>query len=212
MTEIHLTSFLPNSRAEAITLLAKTIAMPDGQMIRADTRKPFLKGKGLGRCGLTITHVRRCAQPFSLMAASPWPNIGIDAEAWSQANRNKVFLDSIMASEEAELAQEITKRGLDAGLFLWVAKEAALKACGHVMVDPRDITISATGANRARASNSVVTNAKIKPANLAFYTFKPTATDETILLATATVGRPRVDHHVLIKAGELPSLEPLNLD
>jgi len=212
MAEFHISTFLPQTRDATLANLVYCAGLPKVKELRADTHKPFLQESTRKTRGLAITHIRRSIKPFSLMAVSLWPNIGIDAELWPGSGGDEVFLKSIIAPEETELATSLKAKGLDAGLFLWVAKEAALKASGMVMVDPRDIVITLIEKNYAGAAKANNSTAMVSPAQLAFFTLTAPETNETVLVALSAVKEPKAERTISIEGTKTLGLRPLNLD
>jgi phosphopantetheinyl transferase len=212
MVDIHLTAFSAETRERALAQMASELGITHPTLIRDDYYKPFLQTPDGQIFGLGVTHIRKVAKPFSLMAASTCPQLGLDAEVWNLAPRDDVFLKSVMATEEAKLAQAVNARGQDAGLLLWVGKEAALKAHGLTMVDPRHLALRQMGSNHFRAEPSRAATAPITPANVWFYTFTAPRIDQHILLALAAADNPQPVKSISLRADKLQGLMPLHLD
>ena len=212
MVDIHLTAFSAETRERALARMISDLGLTHANLIRDDYYKPFLQTPDGQIFGLGVTHIRKVAKPFSLMAASTCPQLGLDAEVWNLASRDDVFLKSVMATEEAKLAQAVNARGQDAGVFLWVGKEAALKTSGTVMVDPRHLALRQVGANYFRTEPSKAATAPITPANVWFYTYTAPQLDQQVLLAVAVADNPQPVKSISLKAEKLPGLVPLHLD
>ena len=212
MVDIHLTAFSAETRERALARMISDLGLTHANLIRDDYYKPFLQTPDGQIFGLGVTHIRKVAKPFSLMAASTCPQLGLDAEVWNLAPRDDVFLKSVMATEEAKLAQAANARGLDAGVFLWVGKEAALKASGTVMVDPRHLALRQLGPNHFRAEPSKAATAPITPANVWFYTYTAPQINQQVLLAVAVADNPQPVKSISLRADKLQGLKPLNLD
>src|SRR5665213_272396 len=212
MLDIHLTDFVSENRSLALAEIAAKLGLTQANLIRDDYYKPFLQTPEGEIFGLAITHIRKVAKPFSLMAASSCPQLGLDAELWNIVPRDDVFLNSVMAKEETELSQAVKAKGQDAGLLLWVGKEAALKSHGLAMVDPRHIALRLIGANHFRAEPSRAATAPITPANMWFYTFTAPQLDQHVLLAVAVSDNPQPVKSISLRADKLQGLKPLNLD
>ena len=209
MVEFHLATFKPESRAATVAQLAYNVGLPQAILARTETYKPYLLAPGGQSCGLAIAHISRGAKPFSLMAASTDNNIGLDAEIWPSGIGDGVFRNSIMAKDDAKLAETFRAKVLDAGLLLWVGKEAALKATGNVMVDPRDISITKLKENFASAVPSKNAQALMPQTTLAYYTFAAPQSGETVLMAIAFVAANLFE---IRPSAELLNFAPLNLD
>ena len=212
MLDIHLTDFVAESRSTALVEITASLGLTHANLIRDDYNKPFLQTPEGQIFGLAITHIRKAAKPFSLMAASTCPQLGLDAELWNLAPRDDVFLNSVMAKEEAKLAATLKAIRRDTGVFLWVGKEAALKASGSVMVDPRHLALRQMGPNHFRAEPSKAATAPITPANVWFYTYAAPQLNQHVLLAVAVAYNPQPVKSISLRADKLLGLKPLNLD
>ena len=213
MVEFHLASFSPESRATTLAQLAHNIGLPQASLARTETYKPYLLAPDGQTCGLAIAHIRRSAQPFSLMAACTTNNIGLDAEIWPIGTGDAIFRNSIMAKDDTNLAETFRAKGLDSGLLLWVGKEAALKATGHVMVDPRDIAITQLKQNLASATPNKNAQAMLPQTSLAYYTFAAPQSGETVLMAIALANASLASKPIrILHSGELLNFSPLNLE
>ena len=212
MVDIHLTAFSAETRKRALAQMISELGITSANLIRDDYHKPFLQSPEGQIFGLAITHIRNAAKPFSLMAASTCPQLGLDAELWNQAPRDDVFLNSVMAKEEAKLAATLKAMGHDAGLFLWVGKEAALKAHGNVMVDPRHLVLRQKSGNHFRAEPSNSAMAPIMPASLWFYTLMTPESEATLLLAIGLVNVLETTQTITMRAEKRVGLRPFNLD
>ncbi len=89
-----------------------------------------------------FSRVRNAPQIFGLIAVSDETELGIDVEVWPEIAADPDFLDSISTSEDACAIQSLVRLNRDAGIALWVVKEAALKCSGDVMIDPRHLAVS----------------------------------------------------------------------
>ncbi len=212
MVDIHLTAFSAETRERALARMISDLGLTHANLIRDENHKPFLQASDGQIHGLAITHIRSASTPFSLMAASTCSGLGLDAELWNPGLGDDTFLNSVMAKEEAKLAATLKANRRHAGVFLWVGKEAALKASGTVMVDPRHVTLRQMGPNHFRAEPSRAATAPITPANMWFYTFTAPQLDQHVLLAVAVADNPQPIQSILLKAEKLPGLVPLHLD
>ncbi|MEO9168849.1 MAG: 4'-phosphopantetheinyl transferase superfamily protein [Aestuariivirga sp.] len=212
MVELHLTDFVAESRGLALATIISSLGLAQAKLIRDDYYKPFLQTPEGQIFGLGITHIRKAAKPFSLMAASTYPQLGLDAELWNHAPRDDVFLKNVMAKEETELAQAVNVKGHDAGLLLWVGKEASLKSHGLAMVDPRHLALRQVSANHFRAEASMAATAPVTPANVWFYTYAAPEIGQHILVAIAVADNPQPVKSISLRAEKLQGIKPLNLD
>ena len=212
MADIHLTTFSAESRRASLAEITSRLGLTQANLIRDQYSKPFLQTPEGQIFGLGVTHIRSVAKPFSLMAASTCPQLGLDAELWNLTPPDDVFLNSVMAAEEAKLAQVVNETGQDAGVLLWVGKEAALKSHGLTMVDPRHLALRQLGANHFRAESSKAATAPVMPANVWFYTYTAPEINQLILLAVAVADNPQPVQSISVWAEKLPGLAPLDLD
>ncbi len=141
MIGITLSSFNSATREATLQRLLAAEGLGDAKPHRSPTGKPYLEAASGAASGLAITHVRKGPTPISIMAISREALLGLDAEFWPEANADMAFLHSIAAPEDAPLIKQLASTGRDAATFLWVIKEAALKASGEVMTDPRCISV-----------------------------------------------------------------------
>ena len=213
MVELHLATSTSESRAATVAQLAHKIGLPQASLARTETYKPYLLAPDGQTRGLAIAHIRGGASPFSLMAACTTNNIGLDAEIWPIGTGDAIFRNSIMAKDDTNLAETFCAKGLDSGLLLWVGKEAALKATGHVMVDPRDIAITKLKQNLASATPSKNAQAMLPQTTLAYYTFAAPQSGETVLMAIALANASMAAKPFrILHSAELLNFSPLNLD
>lgn len=212
MVELQIAAFSTETRNATLAKLGQSLGLASGNLAKNEFGKPFLQTPSGNSCGLAITHIRHAVIPFSLMVASKHVNIGLDAEIWPRGLGDDIFLRSIMAPEEITLAKAISQQGCDAGIFLWVGKEAALKASGQVMVDPRDIALSHVGKNLLRSATSKSATFKVVGTAVAFFTLTA-ETGEKILVAAAVGDAPQPIQAIEIAdVGKLLNLAPLNLN
>ena len=212
MVDIHLTAFSAETRERALARMISDLGLTHANLIRDENHKPFLQASDGQIHGLAITHIRSASTPFSLMAASTCSGLGLDAELWNPGLGDDAFLNSVMAKEETDLVLEVKAKGQDAGLLLWVGKEAALKSHGLAMVDPRHIALRRVAANHFRAESSKAATAPITPANVWFYTYTAPQINQRVLLAVAVADNPQPTQSISLKAEKLPGLVPLHLD
>ena len=212
MVDIHLTAFVAESRSAALVEITSSLGLTHANLIRDDFNKPFLQTSEGQIFGLAITHIRKATKPFSLMAASTCPQIGLDAELWNPGLGDDIFLNSVMATEEAKLAATLRAIRRGAGAFLWVGKEAALKSHGMAMVDPRHLALRQMAPNHFRAEPSKAATAPITPASVWFYTYTAPEINQSILLAIAVADSPKPVKSISLRADKLQGIKPLNLD
>ena len=158
--------------------------------VRSTTGKPYIECTDGKARGLAIAHIRQAMPPFSVMAVADEPLIGLDAELWPTAT-DAAFLTSVAAPEDTSLIKHIVALSRDPATFLWVAKEAALKASGEVMVDPRNISVELSPNGHFCAATSVRSSAPMAQTNIRIWRFNVKGSNADGLLALAVVARPR---------------------
>ena len=141
MTLIRIATFTADNRSATLAKLLRAHGLENFEPRRAETGKPYLLAADGSLAGLAISHVRGPGTSCSFMAVSDVATLGIDAAVWPQPGADEIFLASIAAPEDAALIAKCRAAGRDPATLLWVLKEAALKAHGEVMTDPRHITV-----------------------------------------------------------------------
>ena len=191
MSLIRIASFTESNRSSILAELMQAHGLTGFTPMRAETGKPYLQGPSGSKAGLAVSHVRTAAAPFSLMAVSDEPSLGIDAEAWREGQTDEVFLQSIAAPEDAPLIACLRKKGRDPATLLWVLKEAALKAGGEVMVDPRHLTVGLSTNGHIEASSSATSTAPLLGSNLQLFELSIQAAEPSIWVALAITSLQR---------------------
>lgn len=208
MAIVHIATFTAADRAEAAKALCAKIGAPGAEPAKAANGKPFLKSSGK-MLGLAVTHLRLASPPLSLMAVSDCPGLGIDAELWPARGDDMAFLTTVSSPEDYPLVQRLHRQGRDGGRFLWVAKEAALKASGDVMTDPSHVKLQAEG-NRLVATASRLATAPFADVRLALFATAPAPGRDPFLLAVALSGQDPSDRAFdVIFDNALGNLQPI---
>ena len=191
MPLIRIASFTKANRSSILADLVRSHGLTGFTPMRAQTGKPYLQVANGRKAGLAICHVRTISAPFSLMAVSDEPSLGIDAEAWREGQTDETFLRSIAAPEDAPLIARLRKKVRDPATLLWVLKEAALKASGEVMVDPRNLTVGLSTNGHIEASSSATSTAPLLGSNLRLFELSIQADEPSIWVALAITSLQR---------------------
>ena len=148
MTAIHLAlTELAVPQDKALRALLEKLGIKNDaaiQFTRAPNGKPVLDVTSHSAIGFSRSYARIVGAEFTAVAVVQGCDIGIDIEAWSQKKAEDAFLETIASHEEKLALAHLAADGRDAGVALWVIKEAALKCTGEVMLDPLDLAVSLT--------------------------------------------------------------------
>jgi phosphopantetheinyl transferase len=190
MLDIHLATFTTASRKPTLARLLEAAHLSHAVEKRSATGKPYLEGQDAMPHGLSISHLRKATPAFSVMAVANEPQIGVDMEFWPSESDTD-FLASIAANEDSTLIKRIAALGRDPATFLWVAKEAALKASGEVMLDPRNISVELSPNGHLCAATSARASAPVAQAHIRIWRFEVRDSNSVSLLALAVIAEPR---------------------
>ena len=188
MPGILLAPFTPNTRSATLARLLTLHGLPGAVESTGPEGKPFLQMPDGSHRGLAITHLRRSQTPLSLMAIADEPMFAIDAEAWPKANTDETFLNAISSPEDVEVIACFKASGRDAGTALWAIKEAALKASGEVMNEPRNISVERSPNGHYWAATSASAMTPVPTAKVGLWRFKVMNSSQSGLLAVAFAG------------------------
>lgn len=94
--------------------------------------------------GCSISYARSNNHKAGIFAVSDHREIGVDLERWPHQAADPAFIASVAALKDGAVIDALGDNGRDAGVALWVIKEAALKCSGDVMFDPRLLTVKLT--------------------------------------------------------------------
>ena len=184
---IHLTCFREGERETALAQLLTASNLSAATADRTAAGKPFLRDSQNGVLGLSFSHLRGAEGSLSFMAIAVQPTFAIDVEVYPSTTEDQNFTNSIATAEDASFITFSRAQGLDAGTMLWMAKEAALKASGEVMTDPRNIAISRLPDGSCRASTAKSATAPIVSAGMGFFLIETDLIKTPIMLAVAFV-------------------------
>ena len=187
MPEIHLATFTPESRSSTLARLIAQAGLPKVEVRRTATGKPYLEDSAGVKYGLGLTHLRKTSPPLSFMAVTREPLLGIDTEIWPKET-DAAFLDIVATPEDKTAVANISAHARDPATWLWVAKEAALKACGEVLVDPKNISVKMSSDGHLFTSSSRAATAPIGSALMRIWRFS--ANGQVALLAIAMGHEP----------------------
>jgi len=185
MPGILLAPFTNNTRSAILARLLTLHGLPGAVESKGPEGKPFLQMPDGSRRGLAITHLRETKMPLSLMAVADEPMFAIDAEAWPRAVTDETFLNAIAAPEDVAVIARLKARGRDAGTALWAIKEAALKASGEVMNEPRNISVELSPNGHYWAATSASATAPVPTAKVGLWHCKMLNSSQSGLLAVA---------------------------
>lgn len=129
-----------------------------------------------------FSRVRNAPQIFGVVAISNETELGIDVEVWPETAADPDFLDSISTSEDASAIGSLAGLNRDAGIALWVIKEAALKCTGDVMIDPRHLTVSPFRDGIYRIGPSPLAGAPVPDVIVALFSIRALKWPETEFL------------------------------
>ena len=188
MTLIHIATFTADNRSATLAELIKAQDLENYEPQKAESGKPFLQDIDGRQVGLAISHVRRATPPFSIMAICEMAALGIDAEAWPNGGIDETFLTSIAAPEDVNIIAKALAAGRDPATLIWVLKEAALKASGDVMTDPRHLTVGPSINGHIQASASSSASAPLLRCMLRAFEMRTNATEQCIIVGVAIAG------------------------
>ena len=189
MPGILLAPFTNNTRSAILARLLTLHGLPGAVESKGPEGKPFLQMLDGSRRGLAITHLRRSQTPLSLMAVADEPMFAIDAEDWPRAVTDETFLNAIAAPEDVAVIARVKASGRDVGTALWAIKEAALKASGEVMNEPRNISVELSPNGHYWAATSPSGTTPVPTAKVGLWRFKMMSSGQSGLLAVAFASR-----------------------
>ena len=188
MPLIRIATFSESTRSATLAELIVAHGLAGSEPQKSESGKPYLRAADGRMAGLAICHVRKAIIPFSVMAVSDETAIGLDAEVWPKIASDEAFLRSIAAREDAPLIARARQAGRDPATLLWILKEAALKASGEVMTDPRHITVSLSPNGHIEASTSAAATAPLPRSMLRVFELSAKTTERDVILAAGTAG------------------------
>ena len=189
---VELAIIEPNTEVVRHLVLAELLAQrgienfkPE-QLKRDDFGKPYLDLEE-SLIGYSFSNARFDGGSFGLMALADGSAIGIDVELWPKRSGNQVFVESVAAPEDDVILRGLGMGGYDAGLALWVIKEAALKCSGEVMVDPRNLAVSQYRDGPFRVSPSLLAGAALQEFSVALFELRVEKWPEHLFLCGAAM-------------------------
>ena len=185
MPGISLAPFTPDTRSAILARLLVLHGLPGAVEGTGPEGKPFLQMPDGSLRGLAVTHLHKAKMPLSLMAVAEMPMFAIDAEVWPSAVTDETFLNTISALEDVGVIARLKASGRDAGTALWAIKEAALKASGEVMNEPRNISVEPSPNGHYWAATSALATAPIPTAKVGLWRFKLMNSSQSGILAVA---------------------------
>ncbi|MBG1230795.1 hypothetical protein [Aestuariivirga litoralis] len=194
MPVVHIAPFSPASRISVQAGLVTAMGHGTATPAKAGSGKPYLKTTTGQMLGLSVTHLRAAKPPLSLMAVCQRADFAIDAEVWPEAPGDTSFLSGIMAREDKPFVETLKLNFKDAGVVLWAVKEAALKASGEVMIDPRHLAITLGQHGRIKAAPSAEAMAPFPAAEVQLFRLDMQKEKRTALLSLAYVALSSASH------------------
>ena len=188
MAIVHLAPFVKISRLSVQNELAAALGLTEARAAKAETGKPYLKAPDGSMRGLSISHVRRATLPLSFMAVTTRADFAIDAESWPAHEASSGFLTSVMTPQDKPLVEKLAGLCVDPAVSLWAVKEAALKASGEVMNDPRHLSATMSRNGHIWVESSATASAPLPPAQVFLFKFIMDPEQPAILLALAFAG------------------------
>jgi phosphopantetheinyl transferase len=149
---------------------------------RAPNGKPWIDFEHTQVVGFSPSYTQLEGRKLALIALVHGQDIGVDVELWPDDKADKAFLDTVAAAEDTGTLVSLSKSSHDAGVALWVIKEAALKCTGDVMTDPRDLAVTARRDGLYRVSPSMRANAPHPDIDVALYSLQSKAESKAVLL------------------------------
>ena len=136
------------------------------EMRRTATGKPFLVLTTPRNIGYSLSHARDIE---AIVLLDEERDIGIDLEILPAQKDNPDFLETVACPEDVRALKRLGRTGYDAGIALWVIKEAALKCTGEVMTDPGHLSVTHISKNLYRVRPSALANAPQPEIDVALY-------------------------------------------
>ncbi|MEP6827709.1 MAG: 4'-phosphopantetheinyl transferase superfamily protein [Aestuariivirga sp.] len=190
MPLIRIATFTQSTRSATLAELIAAHGLVGFEPQKAESGKPYLRAADGRMAGLAICHVRKTIAHFQIMAVSDEAAIGLDAEVWPKIASDEAFLRSIAAPEDAPFIARVRKASRDPATLLWVLKEAAVKASGEVMTDPRHITVSLSPNGYVEASTSTAATAPLPRIKLRVFELSTKTTERGVVLAVGIAALP----------------------
>ncbi len=163
------------------------------RMIQAENGKPFLVLDGLGKVSFSVSH---CKETEMIALLDEDREIGIDLEVWPQREADPAFLKTVASKEDHRMLPMLGANGNDAGIALWVLKEAALKCTGEVMTDPLHLSVAHVSRNLFRVKSSASATAPHPEIDVCLHVLTSETNPSNMLLvglamsAGASINRP----------------------
>jgi phosphopantetheinyl transferase len=163
------------------------------RMIQAENGKPCLVLDGLSKIGFSVSH---CKETEIIALLDEDREIGIDLEVWPQREADPAFLQTVASVDDRKALVKLQSNGNDAGIVLWVLKEAALKCTGEVMTDPLHLSVAHVSRNLFRVKSSASAGAPHPEIDVCLLVLTNETNPSTMLLvglampAGALINRP----------------------
>ncbi len=205
MTEILLARFTAATRDQTLAELLHAKGHPYSAAVKGRNRKTLSAGRRYAPRPVGHTHPPRQATLFIYGCGR---RSGLRHRCRNMA-RNSVRYS---LSRKCQITRgcrhpaSLQKLGADPATLLWVIKEAALKASGEVMTDPRHLAVKRAG-NAFTVEPSVSASSPVPAAKICLFDLPSSASHPRVLLAAAQVD---IERKVIGSKGQI-SLKALNL-
>lgn len=182
----------PNTLAKRQVILAERMAdkgiknFKPGQLKYDTFGKPYLE-RDEGLIGYSFSNARFDGGSIGLMALVDGALIGIDVELWPRRPSDKVFLETVASPEDEAVLSVLGNGGYDAGVALWVIKEAALKCSGEVMIDPRHLAVSQSRDGLFHIGPSLTASTAIPMISITLFELRAEKWSELVFLCGAAL-------------------------
>jgi len=107
--------------------------------------KPHVHASDKTHIGYSLSKAHLKPRKIAVQAIRLGEDVGVDIEYWPKQAADAAFLETISSKADHRALELLRCTGHDAGVALWVIKEAALKFTGKVMVDPREVIVTPKG-------------------------------------------------------------------
>jgi phosphopantetheinyl transferase len=149
------------------------------RMSQAENGKPILVLDMSFKVGFSVSH---CKEAEMIAMLDEEREIGIDLEVWPQNETESAFLETVASAEDYRLLPMLSSNGRDAGIGLWVLKEAALKCTGEVMTNPIDLSVAHLSRNLFRVKSSASATAPHPEIDVCLHLLTNETSPTTVLL------------------------------
>lgn len=136
----------PQARRNSLKKVLDSVNFPTPdafELVSASNGKPRLICENEHLIGYSVSHARGIAKSIELIAVAENCDIGLDAEFWPSQTNDSDLLNSIACVADGKAIEKVGYADVDAGVALWIIKEAALKYSGDVDIAPQQLEVTA---------------------------------------------------------------------